>query len=327
MSAVEALTLLSNSNVSISEQSNQENQITNNNKHILDPPPLHKLNSNAIKPRALLVPILNVLTESKKNEILNLFQVNETNMINYNSNDFEKPYLMRYRYMTIGSASNQNVYLTKCNSVSDKHACIYYDEHSSHYELLNYSENGTQVDNCIYGYGNLTNISDSESDSEANVFKMSSRSIENILISKCKCSKNEKKTNNKKHWEGAAVLNHGSHIRIGCLNFIFVVLNFNYDYVAQESEANNIPLVNVRRFTRVNKSILYSIKKQDLDMWKEKTKKLKKLNISNGINSKSKILNKLNRKSIRNNNEKIEGFIKLMNNKRKKRLLNSLGST
>lgn len=37
-----------------------------------------------------------------------------------------------------------------CNYVSGKHACIFYDENTKHYELLNYSEHGTTVDNVLY---------------------------------------------------------------------------------------------------------------------------------------------------------------------------------
>ncbi|XP_042073954.1 PHD finger protein 12-like, partial [Haplochromis burtoni] len=37
-----------------------------------------------------------------------------------------------------------------CNYVLGKHACIFYDENTKHYELLNYSEHGTTVDNVLY---------------------------------------------------------------------------------------------------------------------------------------------------------------------------------
>lgn len=324
----------SNTNgVSNDEQESNANSYSNNNNHnnkyIVDPPPLHKFNSDAIKPRALLVPISNTLNESKKNDLLKVFQTKSLDKIAYNSNDFERPYLMKYRYMTIGSASNQNVYLTKCDKISDKHACVYYDEQSGHYELLNYGEHGTCVDNCTYGNTYSGGNSDSDSDSDLDARQMSSKRLENILNSRCKCGQSDM-TRGKKHWEGAAVLNHGSHIRIGCLNFIFIVVDSSYDYVATSSLDASIPLVNARKFFRVNKSSLYSVKKQDLDVanGKEKpNKKLKKLNNNATSTTKSKLLNKLNRKSIRSNNEKLEGFIKLMNNKRKKRLLNSIGST
>lgn len=37
-----------------------------------------------------------------------------------------------------------------CNYVSSKHAIIYFDSDTRHYELLNYSEHGTTVNNILY---------------------------------------------------------------------------------------------------------------------------------------------------------------------------------
>lgn len=60
---------------------------------------------------------------------------------------------MCYRTLHIGSGADMDVCLTNyghCNYVSGKHACIFYDENTKHYELLNYSEHGTTVDNVLY---------------------------------------------------------------------------------------------------------------------------------------------------------------------------------
>lgn len=60
---------------------------------------------------------------------------------------------MPYRTLTIGTGANNDVSLTKyghCNYVSPNHACIFYDEDSKKYELLNYSEHGTTVDSVLY---------------------------------------------------------------------------------------------------------------------------------------------------------------------------------
>ncbi|XP_061574666.1 PHD finger protein 12 isoform X2 [Cololabis saira] len=60
---------------------------------------------------------------------------------------------MCYRTLYIGSGADMDVCLTKyghCNYISGKHACIFYDENTKHYELLNYSEHGTTVDNVLY---------------------------------------------------------------------------------------------------------------------------------------------------------------------------------
>ncbi|XP_042194497.1 PHD finger protein 12-like [Callorhinchus milii] len=60
---------------------------------------------------------------------------------------------MCYRTLYIGTGADMDVCLTNyghCNYVSGKHACIFYDENTKHYELLNYSEHGTTVDNVLY---------------------------------------------------------------------------------------------------------------------------------------------------------------------------------
>lgn len=56
-----------------------------------------------------------------------------------------------------------------CQFVSDRHACIFYDEQTNHYELLNYSEYGTVVDNCLYGF-NLDPSADLDDDCESDSF-------------------------------------------------------------------------------------------------------------------------------------------------------------
>uniref|UniRef100_A0ABM5ENQ0 PHD finger protein 12 isoform X1 n=1 Tax=Pogona vitticeps TaxID=103695 RepID=A0ABM5ENQ0_9SAUR len=60
---------------------------------------------------------------------------------------------MCYRTLYIGTGADMDVCLTSyghCNYVSGKHACIFFDENTKHYELLNYSEHGTTVDNVLY---------------------------------------------------------------------------------------------------------------------------------------------------------------------------------
>ena len=37
-----------------------------------------------------------------------------------------------------------------CNHLSDRHATLFFDELSGQYELVNYSQHGTQVDECMY---------------------------------------------------------------------------------------------------------------------------------------------------------------------------------
>ncbi|CAG2122296.1 unnamed protein product, partial [Medioppia subpectinata] len=61
--------------------------------------------------------------------------------------------VMSYRTLTIGTSSENDVVLGDyghCNFVSPKHLAIFYDETSRNYELINYSEHGTTVDNVLY---------------------------------------------------------------------------------------------------------------------------------------------------------------------------------
>ncbi|XP_052832792.1 PHD finger protein 12 [Octopus bimaculoides] len=64
-----------------------------------------------------------------------------------------EPISMPYRTLSIGTGADMDVCLTHfghCNYVSAKHAYIFYDETTRHYELLNYSEHGTTADNVLY---------------------------------------------------------------------------------------------------------------------------------------------------------------------------------
>lgn len=65
---------------------------------------------------------------------------------------------MRYRSLTIGTGPGNDVILGlygKCGRISTKHAVIFYDEVTRYYELLNYSEHGTEVNGQMYSC-NLT---------------------------------------------------------------------------------------------------------------------------------------------------------------------------
>ena len=325
MSAVEALTLLCNPN---KENSNDLIHRENKNTFLVNPPPIHKYNSNAIKPRALLVPIASSchINEKKKLEIISSLMNSQYDAIDMSS-EFKQPHHMPYRYLTIGSASNMNVCLDKsnhCECISDKHACIYYDEQTNHYELLNYSEFGTTVDNCKYGLdtSNTVDYSDSDSDLENPGSKeMSSKSLNYLLKDECQCRSIETNREVKKYWEGPALLNHGSHLKIGCLSFLFIIVDSDYDFISVEN-LNNLSRNRCKNSNSNgnNKDLLFSIKKHDMfslsapSSMNSNNKKLKRL--------KTKAVNSLKRHSLKNyNDDHIEGFIKLMNNNQKKKLL------
>ncbi|KAJ8348687.1 hypothetical protein SKAU_G00272760 [Synaphobranchus kaupii] len=164
---------------------------------------------------------------------------------------------MCYRSLNIGSGADMDVCLTNyghCNYVSGKHACIFYDENTKHYELLNYSEHGTTVDNVLYS------CDFSEKTSPSPYSSMVSK-VQNI-IRRCKKRKQQQEaraqtgeppaggvmsSQSQGHsqspcgckasssslvggsgagWEGTALLHHGSYIKLGCLQFVFSITEF-----------------------------------------------------------------------------------------------------
>ncbi|GLH03404.1 Uncharacterized protein GBIM_09313, partial [Gryllus bimaculatus] len=63
------------------------------------------------------------------------------------------PCAMSYRTLSVGTGADNDVVLMRyghCNFVSAKHAAIFFDETTQHFELLNYSEHGTTVDNVLF---------------------------------------------------------------------------------------------------------------------------------------------------------------------------------
>lgn len=60
---------------------------------------------------------------------------------------------MRYRNLKIGSGPGNDVQLNeigRCANVSDNHAVIFYDDVTHSFELLNYSEFGSQVNGQLF---------------------------------------------------------------------------------------------------------------------------------------------------------------------------------
>ncbi|XP_018011324.1 PHD finger protein 12-like [Hyalella azteca] len=67
--------------------------------------------------------------------------------------DAAPPVPMQYRLLTVGKGSSNHVNLETyghCNYISSNHACIFLDEYSGQYELVNYSSEGTTVDGGVY---------------------------------------------------------------------------------------------------------------------------------------------------------------------------------
>lgn len=103
----------------------------------------HNMSETKIRSRALLIPV---------NDIVN---GNRWYTDIHNTNDAVQ---MRYRSMSIGTGIGNDLNLLlygKCCHTSIKHATIFYDEVTRYFELLNYSEFGTEVNGQLYSC-NLT---------------------------------------------------------------------------------------------------------------------------------------------------------------------------
>ncbi|KAL0973323.1 hypothetical protein UPYG_G00201940 [Umbra pygmaea] len=168
---------------------------------------------------------------------------------------------MSYRTLYIGAGADMDVCLTDyghCNYVSGKHACIFFDENTKHYELLNYSEHGTTVDNVLYSCDFSDKVSPSPtgglvSKVQGIVRRCKVREREEQaeagsgprtglmpwggvmscqpqggprLSCNCKASSSSLIGGSGAGWEGTALLHHGSYIKLGCLQFVFSIAEF-----------------------------------------------------------------------------------------------------
>ncbi|XP_023700662.1 PHD finger protein 12-like isoform X1 [Paramormyrops kingsleyae] len=178
---------------------------------------------------------------------------------------------MWYRTLYIGTGADMDVCLTKyghCNYVSGKHACIFYDENTKHYELLNYSEHGTTVDNVLYSCdfsektppmaaGSVvprarTHGRESPLTTHSSLWRCRKRKREEeekegtgqtvpaggVMSSRsgsgarppcgCRASSSSLIGGSGAGWEGTALLHHGSSVKLGCLQFVFTVTEFTH---------------------------------------------------------------------------------------------------
>eukprot|EP00058_Branchiostoma_floridae_P005242 XP_002590730.1 hypothetical protein BRAFLDRAFT_89536 [Branchiostoma floridae] len=158
-----------------------------------------------------------------------------------------QPVQMCYRTLHIGTGGDMDVCLNhygNCSFVSAKHACIFYDETTQHYELLNYSEHGTTVDNVLYSCdfsdkqaavapGN-TIVSQvrsiicrrqQEKEEEKERKRMSASGSNQSKPCNCKASSSSLIGGSGAGWEGTALLHHGSYIKVGCLQFVFSIVD------------------------------------------------------------------------------------------------------
>ncbi|XP_042298403.1 LOW QUALITY PROTEIN: PHD finger protein 12 [Sceloporus undulatus] len=172
---------------------------------------------------------------------------------------------MCYRTLYIGTGADMDVCLTNyghCNYVSGKHACIFYDENTKHYELLNYSEHGTTVDNVLYScdFSEKTALippssmvakvqsvikrhksrkQQQEGDpppsqeaatatttATAAVVMRAQAQGASARPCNCRASSSSLIGGSGAGWEGTALLHHGSYIKLGCLQFVFSITEF-----------------------------------------------------------------------------------------------------
>ncbi|XP_018560999.1 PHD finger protein 12 [Anoplophora glabripennis] len=162
---------------------------------------------------------------------------------------FPEAVAMRYRVLNVGKGSANDVDLEKfgyCNFIVPKHAVIFYDEYTKHYELINYSPYGTYVNNVLYSNNvsakrSEANVSTDEKSANVEMqvreiidkkrkisrarkssFESKMSAVDCIDKMECYCSNNPEEL--KKGWEGSAILNHGSLLRFGCVSFVFSIV-------------------------------------------------------------------------------------------------------
>lgn len=123
-----------------------------------------------------------------------------------------------------------------------------YLQTTNRYELLNYSEHGTTVDNVFYScnYGIYSNDEFSDVSVEGNSIKTKdqktveairkiayrNKPAEAYISDKqcvCKCARQRDKLQNRNSldqgWEGSGMVDHGSIIKFGCHTFVFSVVD------------------------------------------------------------------------------------------------------
>ena len=105
---------------------------------------------------------------------------------------------IRKHVIWFGTSSSNDICLENfhhsshtCPCIAERHACLYYDQKRNLFELLNYSEYGTIVDNIRYGIG---------------------------LINEDSCWR---KSTLNDTWDGSATIEQGTVIQIGCHEFLF----------------------------------------------------------------------------------------------------------
>ncbi|XP_001605754.1 PHD finger protein 12 [Nasonia vitripennis] len=159
------------------------------------------------------------------------------------------PIFMTCRTLNIGSGGDSDLLLSRygnCSFLSPKHAVIFFDKTTKRYELLNYSEHGTTVDNVLYSCNYSIHSAEHEF---ADGHSLRTKDMDTVEIIKkiayrnkpatvntpekqciCKCAKRKERYNSDidsmgEGWEGSAMVDHGSILTFGCLTFVFSVVD------------------------------------------------------------------------------------------------------
>jgi len=167
------------------------------------------------------------------------------------------PALMTRRTFVVGNGPNCDLVLSNygsCKLTSSKHAIIFFDEVTKRYELLNYSEHGTVVDDVLYSCDCTRVLEEQIKEEKSDRMMYITKEEETCEIIKtilhreeaaclkehvhmndkilCKCNvKGDIIINEhlEEGWEGSAIIAHGSTITFGCLKFVFNTLDMYVD--------------------------------------------------------------------------------------------------
>ncbi|XP_053617411.1 PHD finger protein 12 [Plodia interpunctella] len=151
------------------------------------------------------------------------------------------PIPMRLSMLSIGTDSGCDVRLSSptCQALSRRHAVIFMDEVTRHFELINYSEWGSCVNGVLYACDATPHTEDgggaaAESAAEraeadeaearaqavrdivSNGNRAGSRRTDKSARLRCGCA-----TPRARAWEGAALVPHAALLQFGCLRFVF----------------------------------------------------------------------------------------------------------
>ncbi len=131
---------------------------------------------------------------------LSQFRLSHAALINLRS---QEVIYIRKHVIWFGSSSLNDICLKNshpCRYINERHACLYYDRKRNLFELLNYSEYGTIVNDLRYGLGSITDEQENEN------------------LEKCDCLN---KSLYHSDWDGPAQIEQGTVIKIGCHEFLF----------------------------------------------------------------------------------------------------------